>query len=61
MGGKIKNQTILCIMDGWGISEIVKGNAVKLAKTPNFDFLINNFPNANLITYGPSVGCQKIR
>ena len=59
MDGKIKNQTILCIMDGWGISEIVKGNAVKLAKTPNFDFLINNFPNASLKTHGPSVGLPK--
>ena len=59
MNSKIKNLTILCILDGWGISKITKGNAVKLAKTPNFDYLLNNFPNANLITYGPSVGLPK--
>ncbi|MFL2803102.1 MAG: 2,3-bisphosphoglycerate-independent phosphoglycerate mutase [Paracoccaceae bacterium] len=56
MNGKIKNPTILCILDGWGISKIAKGNAVKLANTPNFDYLIDNYPNASLITYGPSVG-----
>ena len=49
MNDKIKNQTILCILDGWGISKVTKGNAVKLAKTPNFDYLLHNFPNANLI------------
>ena len=59
MNDKIKNQTILCILDGWGISKVTKGNAVKLAETPNFDYLLHNFPNANLITYGPSVGLPK--
>ncbi len=59
MNGKIKKLTILCILDGWGISKISKGNAVKLAKTPNFDFLIDNFPNASLITHGLSVGLPK--
>ena len=29
---------ILCIMDGWGINADVSNNAVKLAKTPNFDY-----------------------
>ena len=47
---------ILCILDGLGISKEVNGNAVKLAKTPNLDYLMNNYPNASLITYGPSVG-----
>ena len=59
MNDKIKNQTILCILDGWGVSKVTKGNAVKLAETPNFDYLLHNFPNANLITYGPSVGLPK--
>ena len=59
MNGKIKNLTILCILDGWGVSKKIKGNAVKLAETPNYDFLIENFPNANLITHGPSVGLPK--
>ena len=56
MISKKKDQTILCILDGWGISKRVKGNAVKLARTPNFDNLVNNCPNATLVTHGPLVG-----
>ena len=59
MNDKIKNLTILCILDGWGISKATKGNAIKLAKTPNFEYLLDNFPNASLITYGTSVGLPK--
>jgi len=59
MNDKIKNLTILCILDGWGISKATKGNAIKLAKTSNFDYLLDNFPNASLITYGTSVGLPK--
>ena len=59
MNSKIKKLTILCILDGWGISKVKKGNSVKLAKTPNFAYLLHNFPNANLMTYGPSVGLPK--
>ena len=32
MISKKNEQTILCILDGWGISKRVKGNAVKLAR-----------------------------
>ena len=53
MISKKNEQTILCILDGWGISKRVKGNAVKLARTPNFDNLVNNCPNATLVTHGP--------
>ena len=56
MISKKNEQTILCILDGWGISKRVKGNAIKLARTPNFDNLVNNCPNANLVTHGPLVG-----
>ncbi len=56
MDRKINKPIILTILDGWGHSKIVTGNAVKLAKTPNFNYLIKNYPNAKLITYGPSVG-----
>ncbi len=53
---KKNDQTILCILDGWGISKRANGNAIKLAKTPNFDNLVNNCPNATLVTHGPLVG-----
>ena len=56
MISKKKDQTILCILDGRGISNRVKGNAIKLARTPNFDNLINNCPNATLVTHGSLVG-----
>ena len=47
---------VLCILDGWGINPNTEGNAVALAKTPNFDRVMANCPNATLITHGPDVG-----
>ena len=43
----MKNKpAILCILDGWGIRGTRKANAVVLGKTPNYDYLIKNFPNS---------------
>lgn len=50
---------VLCILDGWGISKIVTGNAPELAHTPTFDNLMANYPNATLVTHGPDVGLPK--
>lgn len=50
---------VLCILDGWGIGESTEGNAPALAKTPNFDWLMENCPNAQLITHGPDVGLPR--
>jgi 2,3-bisphosphoglycerate-independent phosphoglycerate mutase len=47
---------VLCILDGWGLSDINEGNAPHLAKTPTFDALMANCPNATLTTFGPDVG-----
>ena len=47
---------ILAILDGWGIRKDSIGNAVVLANTPNMDHLTSNYPNAELITHGESVG-----
>jgi len=52
----VKNPIMLIILDGWGINEDQKGNAVKLAKTPNLDMLFNNYPNTELKCSGKSVG-----
>ena len=49
------SSVILCILDGWGLSDVRDGNAVAQANTPNFDRLMQG-PNATLITYGPEVG-----
>ena len=53
---KKPSPTILCILDGWGNSTQTRGNAVKLAKLPNFNKLVKYNSNASITTYGPSVG-----
>ncbi|MDT8326452.1 MAG: 2,3-bisphosphoglycerate-independent phosphoglycerate mutase [Roseovarius sp.] len=47
---------VLCILDGWGLSEQTKANAPYLANTPTFDRLMASCPNDTLITHGPDVG-----
>lgn len=47
---------VLCILDGWGVSDDTAANAPILAETPNFDAMIAGSPNATLITHGPDVG-----
>ena len=32
-----KRPVVLCILDGYGLTDRVDGNAVKLANTPNID------------------------
>ncbi|MBE1285143.1 MAG: 2,3-bisphosphoglycerate-independent phosphoglycerate mutase [Rhodobacteraceae bacterium] len=50
---------VLCILDGWGLSEDKTANAPYLAHTPTFDALMESGPNATLITYGPDVGLPR--
>ncbi|WP_120631325.1 2,3-bisphosphoglycerate-independent phosphoglycerate mutase [Ruegeria sp. EL01] len=47
---------VLCILDGWGLSEETEANAPLLANTPTFDAITDTCPNATLITHGPDVG-----
>lgn len=47
---------MLCIMDGVGINNGEYGNAFKKANTPNFDKLINRYPNCRIDASGKSVG-----
>ena len=49
-------KAILIILDGWGLSEEKEYNAIKTAKTPNFDFLWENFPHTKLQASGEFVG-----
>ena len=46
----------LIILDGYGISEKVEGNAVKSANTPYFDYLKSTFPYTTLDASGRQVG-----
>jgi 2,3-bisphosphoglycerate-independent phosphoglycerate mutase len=46
----------LIILDGWGLSEKIEGNAVRLGKTPNMDSYHNIYPNTKLKPSGEAVG-----
>jgi 2,3-bisphosphoglycerate-independent phosphoglycerate mutase len=47
---------VLVILDGWGIAPRGPGNAVELARTPNFDALWDRYPHAVLAASGEAVG-----
>lgn len=51
-----KTPVMLIVLDGWGIGKEYEGNAVYLANTPNFDRLMENFPNTQLKASGLAVG-----
>ena len=51
-----KKAVILAILDGWGIRKEGLGNAIFHANTPNMDYLISHYPNAQLLTHGEAVG-----
>lgn len=47
---------ILLILDGWGLRRSKKGNAIKLAKTPNLDTFWKQYPHAVLKASDVAVG-----
>ena len=47
---------VLCILDGWGLSDSSLGNAPLKANTPTLDKIKSLYPHAQLITHGPDVG-----
>lgn len=47
---------LLCILDGVGINKETKGNAYKLANTPNLDKLFKKYPHSKLEASGEFVG-----
>ena len=50
------NKTLLLILDGWGIAEDKSFSAPDIANTPNFDNLLDTYPNAQLLTHEENVG-----
>ena len=52
----IKKPVCLIIMDGWGISERKKGNAIFQALTSNIDYYTRFYPNTKLNASGVMVG-----
>ena len=51
-----KKPVMLMILDGFGIAEASDGNAVSLAKKPNFDRLVKEYPHSMLQASGMAVG-----
>jgi len=47
---------ILIILDGWGMINEKRGNAILNAKTPNFNYYWNHFPKTQLYAHGRYVG-----
>jgi 2,3-bisphosphoglycerate-independent phosphoglycerate mutase len=47
---------VLTILDGWGFSPVIDGNAIAAARKPNYDRLLRDYPNTLVHTSGPSVG-----
>lgn len=55
----IVGPVILVILDGWGISENREGNAILNARTPNYNFLLDNFLSSRLLASGEAVGLPR--
>jgi len=41
---------VLTVLDGWGYRAETKGNAIALARKPNYDKLLQKFPNTLIHT-----------
>lgn len=52
----MKKPTALIILDGWGISNLDLGNAIKQAKTPNITKYAQKYPCTSIKTSGEYVG-----
>lgn len=49
-------KVLLCILDGMGLREEIKGNAFKQAQMPNFKYLWDNYPHCKLYAAEEAVG-----
>ncbi len=52
----MKKPLVLMILDGWGINRNPAHNAVALAKTPNLNGLLTDYPHVEIRTSGMAVG-----
>ncbi len=50
------SKALLVILDGWGLGQRPKDDAIAQAHTPHFDALWQNNPHTTLLTYGEAVG-----
>lgn len=54
-----KEKVYLMILDGFGEGKNYKGNAIKAARMPNFDYLKKTYPDTLLAASGNEVGLPK--
>lgn len=47
---------VLVVLDGWGLSTRVEGNAIAQADTPNFKRFLSDYPHCTLTCSGEDVG-----
>jgi 2,3-bisphosphoglycerate-independent phosphoglycerate mutase len=47
---------LLIILDGWGVRKARQGNAVALARTPNYESFLQSYPHGQLGAAGEAVG-----
>jgi 2,3-bisphosphoglycerate-independent phosphoglycerate mutase len=47
---------VLTVLDGWGYRAEAQGNAIALARKPNYDRILKDFPSTLIQTSGPAVG-----
>ncbi len=52
-------KTVLIILDGWGLGDTSKSDAIYNANTPFVDSLYTKYPNSKLKTFGQYVGLPK--
>ncbi len=51
-----KKQTVLMILDGYGMTDVTKGNAISMAKKPNLDMIFDKYPTTIGYASGLDVG-----
>ncbi|MBI5466637.1 MAG: 2,3-bisphosphoglycerate-independent phosphoglycerate mutase, partial [Candidatus Kerfeldbacteria bacterium] len=51
-----RQPAVLIVIDGFGVAPPSRGNAIALAKTPNIDRLMEQYPTMTLQAAGDSVG-----
>ncbi|MDR1163088.1 MAG: 2,3-bisphosphoglycerate-independent phosphoglycerate mutase [Candidatus Accumulibacter sp.] len=52
----VEGPVLVVVMDGYGISDVSVGNAVRAARKPTLDRLTANYPNVLLRAHGRAVG-----
>lgn len=57
----MQNTKLLLILDGWGYSENSENNAIAMANTPNWNYLIDNYPNTLIGTSEKVLGCLMVK